>query len=86
MSCGYGRLLSAPTFLRLSRKAIYALVWAGSLPYVRIGRRVRVPHQVLTAFIQDRLVAGPRCRGRRDAGMERPQIVAPGTQRRGVLT
>lgn len=43
--------------LRLSRKAVYELLWSGVLGYVRIGRRIRVPREELRRFVQERLVS-----------------------------
>ena len=46
----------AATELRLTRKAVYALIWDGALAYVRIGRRIRIPRDQLVGFVQERMV------------------------------
>lgn len=46
----------AATALRLTRKAVYALIWRGALAYVRIGRRIRIRREQLVGFVQERTV------------------------------
>ena len=38
--------------LRVTRGAVYALVRAGLLPAVRVGRRIRIAERVLANFIE----------------------------------
>jgi excisionase family DNA binding protein len=44
---GLDRIRDAEDFTRLSRSKLYALMKAGELPYVRIGRCRRIPHRAL---------------------------------------
>lgn len=41
--------------LGLARSSVYALIQAGELPVVRIGRAVRVPRVVLEAWVERRI-------------------------------
>lgn len=42
--------------LRLTRKAVYDLIWRGALAYVRIGRRIRIRREQLVGFVQERSI------------------------------
>ena len=42
-------------YLRIGKSEAYALAARGELPVLRIGRRVIVPRDELTAWIQERL-------------------------------
>ncbi len=46
----------AASALRLTRKAVYELIWSGALAYVRIGRRIRIPLEQLVGFVQERTI------------------------------
>jgi len=61
----------AASALRLSRKAVYELLWSGALGYVRIGRRIRVPRRELQRFVQERLILPSSIPARR-VGQGRP--------------
>jgi excisionase family DNA binding protein len=50
VSEGLDRISEAAGFLKLSRSCVYALMDAGQLPYVRIGRARRIPHHALIEF------------------------------------
>ncbi len=43
--------------LRLTRKAVYELLWSGAFGYVRIGRRLRIPRAELLRFLRERLIS-----------------------------
>jgi excisionase family DNA binding protein len=42
--------------LRITRKAVYDLLRAGRLPYIRVGRRIRIDHAALMQFVQQHTV------------------------------
>jgi excisionase family DNA binding protein len=50
MSDGLLTVPEAVAFLRLSRSTIYALMDAGELVYVRIGRTRRIPRRALVGL------------------------------------
>lgn len=45
----------AAALLAISRTQVYALMGAGALPYVLIGRSRRIPRASLQEFVQDQL-------------------------------
>lgn len=52
-------LLKAPdvaNLLGLGRSKVFAMVAAGGLPVVRIGRSVRIPRQALERWIRDQTI------------------------------
>jgi len=48
---GLDRIRDAEDFTRLSRSKLYALMKAGELPYVTIGRCRRIPHRALIDLV-----------------------------------
>ena len=52
-------LLKAPEagkLLGLGRSKVFAMVAAGELPVIRIGRSVRIPRQALERWIRDQTI------------------------------
>ena len=46
----------AAKLLGLGRSKVFAMVAAGELPVIRIGRSVRIPRQALERWIRDRTI------------------------------
>lgn len=53
---GLDRIRDVAAFLKVSRSQIYALMGRGVLPFVRIGRSRRVPHQAVIDLATSNLV------------------------------
>lgn len=56
----------AKNFLKISRTSVYGLMESGDLPYVKIGKRRRIPRRALLDLAQRGLVTGEREMGKRD--------------------
>jgi excisionase family DNA binding protein len=52
---GLDRIPEVARFLSISRSHVYALMEAGALPYVRIGRSRRIPHRAVIDLAQRNL-------------------------------
>jgi excisionase family DNA binding protein len=55
---GLDRVMEAAAFLKMSKSSIYNLMENGQLPFVRIGRARRIPHQALVELAA-RNLSGP---------------------------
>jgi len=55
------RATEAAKLLGLGRSKVFAMVAAGELPVIRLGRSVRIPRQALERWIRDQTIeAGQR--------------------------
>ena len=50
------RATEAGKLLGLGRSKVFAMVAAGELPVIRIGRSVRIPRQALERWIRDQTI------------------------------
>jgi excisionase family DNA binding protein len=53
----------AADFLRVGRSTIYALLAAGEIPHVKIGRATRLPRAAVVAFAAARLTGATQVSG-----------------------
>lgn len=56
----YLTVADAARVLAVSRKTIYRLVWRGELPFLRVGRALRIPRNAITDGGAVRGVTGVR--------------------------
>lgn len=49
---GFATIPEAAGFLKISRSAVYGLMYAGQLRYARFGRSRRIPWSALVAFAE----------------------------------
>lgn len=54
------RIEEVAMMLGIARSTVYALIAAGELPVVRIGRVIRVSRYALEGWVEERSTQGPR--------------------------
>ncbi len=56
-------LLLTPTevakALSIGRNAVYEMVYQKEIPYIRIGRRIRIPRKPLEVWMREKQIGGP---------------------------